>query len=230
MTPMTETRWLTREEQLTWRTFMLATNLLFEQFDRELRRGAAMPTTHYEVLVRLSEAPERRLRMAELAERSQSSRSHLSHIIARLETTGLVERAECPTDGRGAFAVLTDVGLAALEAAAPVHVESVRAHLFDQLDADQLKGLHEISQRLLDHLVSLQTCPLPRRSFWAIWRSPAAPSASARSRNPGNAVGRDLRQFSRERVRASAPAPPDPHRDLRATASAVTSDSSSTRR
>lgn len=135
---------------------MLATTLLFEQFDHELRRRARMPSTHYEVLVRLSEAPGRRLRMANLAERSQSSRSHLSHTVARLERLGWVERAECPTDGRGAFAVLTDVGFAALESAAPVHVESVRTHLFDQLDSAQLDELGTISERLLDHLLPLR--------------------------------------------------------------------------
>ncbi len=153
---MAETRWLDREEQRTWRTFMLATNLLFEQFDRELQRDASMTAPYYEVLVRLSEAPERRLRMSELADRSQSSRSRLSHTVARLEELGWVGRETCPSDRRGAFAVLTDVGLAALEAAAPLHVESVRTHLFDQLDAAQLKALRVISERLLDHLVSIR--------------------------------------------------------------------------
>lgn len=153
---MGEPRWLSRDEQRTWRTFMLATTLLFDQFDRDLRRSAGMPTTHYEVLVRLSEAPGRRLRMADLAERSQSSRSHLSHTVARLEGLGWVERAECPTDGRGAFAVLTAVGFDALESAAPFHVESVRTHLFDQLDSAQLDELEAISKRLLDRLLSLQ--------------------------------------------------------------------------
>jgi DNA-binding MarR family transcriptional regulator len=153
---MPETRWLDREDQRTWRTFMLATNLLFEQFDRELQRGASMPTTHYEVLVRLSEAPERRLRMSELANRSQSSRSRLSHTIARLEGAGWVAREACPSDRRGAFAVLTDTGFAALEAAAPIHVESVREHLFDQLDRRQLDELRAIGERILQHLVSIK--------------------------------------------------------------------------
>jgi DNA-binding MarR family transcriptional regulator len=153
---MAETRWLDREDQRTWRTFMLATRLLFEQFDRELQRGASMPTAHYEVLVRLSEAPQRRLRMSDLADRSQSSRSRLSHAIARLEEAGWVAREACPSDRRGAFAVLTDAGFAALEAAAPVHVESVRAHLFDQLDPRQLHELRTICERILQHLVAIK--------------------------------------------------------------------------
>ena len=153
---MSDTRWLNREDQRIWRTFMLATNLLFEQFDRELQRGAAMPAAYYEVLVRLSEAPGRRLRMSELANRSQSSRSRLSHTIARLEATGWVDRETCSSDRRGAFAVLTAAGFAALEAAAPIHVEGVRTHLFDQLTPRQLEQLRVISERILEHLVSVK--------------------------------------------------------------------------
>jgi len=153
---MSETRWLDREDQRTWRTFMLATQLLFEQFDRELQRGASMSAAHYEVLVRLSEAPGRRLRMSDLANRSQSSRSRLSHTIGRLEDVGWVTRETCPSDRRGAFAILTEDGFAALEDAAPVHVESVRTHLFDQLDDRQLDQLRTIGERILEHLVSIK--------------------------------------------------------------------------
>jgi DNA-binding MarR family transcriptional regulator len=162
---MSETRWLDGDEQRTWRTFMFANKLLFEQFDRDLRRGAAMPTTYYEVLVRLSEAPERRLRMSQLAERSQSSRSHLTHTITSLQRLGWVDRESCPTDRRGAFAVLTDTGFSALEGAAHVHVESVRSHLFDQLDSDQLEQLEVISEQLLRHLISLQEPPTAESSL-----------------------------------------------------------------
>jgi len=153
---MAETRWLDREDQRTWRTFMLATQLLFEQFDRELQGGAGMPAPYYEVLVRLSEAPGRRLRMSDLAARSLSSRSRLSHTIARLEDAGWVDRETCPSDRRGALAVLTDAGFAALEAAAPIHVESVRTHLFDQLEPRQLDELRTMCAQLLAHLVSIK--------------------------------------------------------------------------
>lgn len=135
---------------------MLATQLLFEQFDRELQRDASMSAAHYEVLVRLSEAPGRRLRMSALADRSQSSRSRLSHTIGRLEHAGWVARETCPSDRRGAFAVLTEDGFAALQAAAPVHVEGVRTHLFDQLDRSQLDELRMIGERILEHLVSIK--------------------------------------------------------------------------
>jgi DNA-binding MarR family transcriptional regulator len=135
---------------------MLATKLFQEQLERELDQGTDVPSSYYEVLVRLSEAPDRRLRMSDLADRSQSSRSRLSHSLARLETLGWIRRQACQSDRRGAFAVLTDRGFAALEAAAPVHVESVRAHLFDPLDSVQLDQLRAISERLLEHLVKVK--------------------------------------------------------------------------
>jgi DNA-binding MarR family transcriptional regulator len=152
---MAEPRWLDEDEQRTWRTFMVASQLLFEQLDRELQQETAISGSYYELLVRLSEAPGRRLRMSELADRSQSSRSRLSHTVARLEEAGWVNRERCPSDRRGSFAVMTDAGFAALEAAAPFHVESVRSHLFDQLDVVQLDELRKISEQLLNHLVAL---------------------------------------------------------------------------
>ncbi len=146
------TRWLNEDEQAVWRAFLEANLMLFDRLERELQRGSAMPHTYYEVLVRLSEAEGRRLRMSTLADRSQSSRSRLSHAVRRLEENGWVRREACPSDLRGAEAVLTDEGFAALEAAAPVHVESVREHLFDPLTAQQVAQLGEISSALRDHL------------------------------------------------------------------------------
>ena len=99
---MSDTRWLSDDEQQAWRSFLVATNLLYDQLDRELQRDAGFPHGYYEILVRLSEAPDRRLRMSQLAERSQSSRSRISHAVARLEETGWVRRESCPTDRRGA--------------------------------------------------------------------------------------------------------------------------------
>lgn len=144
--------WLSDEEQRTWRSFLGATRLLFDQLDRELQRDAGMTHADYEVLVRLSEAPATSLRMGELAERTGSSRSRLSHAVSRLEGAGWVRRDPCPTDGRGAVAVLTGRGAAALRDAAPGHVRGVRRHLFDQLDAPQRRALRTISDRVLGHL------------------------------------------------------------------------------
>jgi DNA-binding MarR family transcriptional regulator len=147
-----QTRWLDEREQRTWRAFVGATQLLFDQLDRELQRDAGMPHAYYQILATLSEAPGRALRMHELAARTRSSRSRLSHAVARLEARGWVGRESCPTDKRGQFAVLTEAGFAALAAAAPGHVEGVRAHLFDRLTGDQVRQLREISQAVLEPL------------------------------------------------------------------------------
>jgi DNA-binding MarR family transcriptional regulator len=146
------TRWLDPDEQRTWRTFLTASRALMDTLDRELQRDAGMPHAYYELLVRLSEAPERRLRMSELAEASGSSRSRLSHAVARLEASGWVRREDCPTDRRGQVAHLTDEGFAALAAAAPGHVEGVRRHLFDALSPAQIEQLRGISETLAERL------------------------------------------------------------------------------
>lgn len=146
------TRWLDEDEQQTWRAFLGATRLVFEQLDRELQRDAAIPHTYYEILVRLSEAPDRALRMSALADRSQSSRSRLSHAVARLESNGWVRRTSCADDKRGQIAHLTDEGFAALAAAAPGHVEGVRKHVFDPLTDAQIVQLREISTTMLEAL------------------------------------------------------------------------------
>ena len=143
------TRWLDDDEQRTWRAFLAATRLVFDQLDREMQRDNDMPHGYYEILVRLSEAPDRALRMSALADRSQSSRSRLSHAVARLEDNGWVRRESCPTDKRGQVARLTDEGFAALAAAAPAHVEGVRRHVFDPLTPEQVRQLREISTALV---------------------------------------------------------------------------------
>jgi DNA-binding MarR family transcriptional regulator len=143
-----ETRWLDAEEQRAWRAWLTATRALTDVLDHELQRDSGIPHTYYEILVRLSEAPDRTLRMSSLAESSNSSRSRLSHAVSRLEETGWVERRNCPTDRRGQLAVLTDEGFAALEAAAPGHVRGVREHLFDQLTPEQVHQLKEICEAI----------------------------------------------------------------------------------
>lgn len=142
-------RWLDAEQQRAWRSYLACTRLLQAQLDRELQRDSGIPHAYYEILVRLSEAPGLRLRMSELADASDSSRSRLSHAVARLEDAGWVRRESCRTDRRGSFARLTPEGLAALEGAAPSHVASVRRHMIDRLSPTQLGQLHEISETLL---------------------------------------------------------------------------------
>src|SRR4051812_49955517 len=146
---MTETRWLDPDEQRTWRAFLGATQLLFDQLDRELQRDAGMPHAYYEILVILSEAPDRTLRMSELAERTRSSRSRLSHAVARLEERGWIRREDCPTDRRGQIARLTDNGLDVLAGAAPGHVDAVRSYVIEALTVEQLGQLASIGQAIV---------------------------------------------------------------------------------
>ncbi len=148
-------RWLDEAERNTWLSWVFASRLLWEELERDLQRDAHMPYGYYEILVMLSESPGRARRMSDLAVATQSSRSRLSHAVARLEQSGWVRREGVQGDRRGAVAVLTDEGFAALAAAAPGHVESVRTHLFDLLSPEQLAALDGINTTLLEHLEPL---------------------------------------------------------------------------
>ena len=150
--PQDTVRWLDADEQHAWRAWLYSWMLLDDRLDRELTRETGISHAYYEILVQLSETEGRQLRMSELAERCLSSRSRLSHAVSRLEERGWVRRQVCAEDGRGQLAVLTDEGFAALEAAAPVHVESVRTHLFDQLSGEQIAAMRDIGETLLRHL------------------------------------------------------------------------------
>ena len=145
-------RWLTDDEQRTWRGWLALSGLLQSQVGSDLLADTGLSTADYQVLVNLSEAPDRRLRMAELASRIDWSKSRLSHQFARMEARGLVKREECPSDARGAFAVLTDHGMDEIRRAAPFHVESVRRHFVDLLEPTELQQLQAISSKVLDHL------------------------------------------------------------------------------
>ncbi|WP_091673103.1 MarR family winged helix-turn-helix transcriptional regulator [Amycolatopsis marina] len=158
---MSETRWLSDEEQRVWRSFNAAVSMLRAHLESQLQHDSGMPHTYYEVLVALSEAPEQTLRMSGLAEACQSSRSRLSHAVSRLEANGWVHRRSCPTDKRGALASLTPRGLAALQEAAPGHVEAVRSSLFDVLTPEQVTVLGEISTAIRNGLAS--ECELARQ-------------------------------------------------------------------
>ncbi|MFF6802310.1 MarR family transcriptional regulator [Streptomyces sp. NPDC012616] len=138
------TRWLTPEEQRAWRAYMAGYLLLEDAIDRHLQQEAGMPHLYYSILANLSESPERRLRMTDLAERLKITRSRLTYAVTRLEKDGLTRREECRWDKRGSVAVLTDEGLAVLEDVAPGHVETVRATLFDRLTPEQVGQLEEI--------------------------------------------------------------------------------------
>jgi DNA-binding MarR family transcriptional regulator len=155
----TETRWLSPAEQQAWRAFIGACRRLFAEVDGHLQLVAGIPHAYYEILVRLSEAPGRELRMTQLADASFSSKSRLSHAVARLEERGWIERAACPTDRRGQVARLTDEGFAALESAAASHVEQVRQLIFDQLTPLQVGQLQEISEAIDAGVESASSSP-----------------------------------------------------------------------
>jgi DNA-binding MarR family transcriptional regulator len=142
-------RWLSADEQAAWRSFLSAVALLNASVEAQLQHDSGLSHADYEILVRLSEAPNRALRMSELADRTLFSRSRLSHAVGRLERTGLVRREPYPDDRRGLCAVLTEQGFRALGGAAPGHVETVRRALFDALSPEQIEQLTRITQAVI---------------------------------------------------------------------------------
>ena len=143
------TRWLTEAEQGSWRAWLAMVRLLPAALDRDLRESFELTLPDYEVMVVLSEAPQRRVRMADLAEATFGSRSRTTHQITRMEAAGWVTRQKCEEDARGQWAMLTDEGWDLLVRAAPIHVESVRAHLLDVLGTDDFAALGDMCQRVL---------------------------------------------------------------------------------
>jgi len=138
-----EPRWLSDEDQCVWRQIIAVINLLPPVLDRELQRAHGLSTHDYQILVQLSEAPNQEVRLSDLAEATQQSKSRLSHQMTRMENAGLVARQNCPTDRRGAFAVLTEEGWRVLREAAPTHVDGVRRHLMDVMTPEQRRAVGE---------------------------------------------------------------------------------------
>lgn len=138
-----QVQWLNDNEQGWWRAYRDGTARLLDVLGHELERDTGLSLGEYEVLVRLSEAPERTLRMSELAGELAHSRSRLTHTIRRMETAGLVERTPCLQDARGVNCTMTPIGYERLVQAAPSHVMSVRAHLVDALTPEQMRALGE---------------------------------------------------------------------------------------
>jgi DNA-binding MarR family transcriptional regulator len=148
------TRWLTEHEQQLWRGWIAASMLLPDRLSRDLQEQHNLTGTDYQILVELSEHPDRRMRMSELADRTLMSRSRLSHQIDRMAKAGLVERAECAQDGRGMFAVLTPHGWDTIVSAAPDHVESVRRHLIDLLTPEEFEAFGQACRKIAEGLRS----------------------------------------------------------------------------
>jgi DNA-binding MarR family transcriptional regulator len=145
--------WLDEDQQAHWRAFRSGIALLNAALEHELSSSTGLSSHEYEVLVRLSEAPDRTMRMSELADGVVHSRSRLTHTIRRMEDAGLVARVACLEDARGVNCTMTDAGWDRLVAAAPLHVQSVRDHLVDVLTPAQLAALGDAMGTVRAHLV-----------------------------------------------------------------------------
>jgi DNA-binding MarR family transcriptional regulator len=135
-------------EQQAWRTFIESSWQLHTRLEEDLRDATGLSMNDYHVLVVLSETPERRLRMGELAGRLVFSPSRITYQINSMVKRGMVRKEACPEDGRGQEAVLTDEGMAALEAAAPLHLITVRDRFIDRLDADELAVIASVFDKV----------------------------------------------------------------------------------
>lgn len=148
-----DVHWLDAEQQRTWRAFLVGTTLLMDRLDRELRDQHRLSLPEYEIMVRLSEAPGHRMRMAVLADSVSHSRSRVTHTVTRMEGAGLVARDACVSDGRGVEAVLTEQGRRALAEAAPTHVAGVRRLLVDLVDDADLEAVGRVFDAVTDGLI-----------------------------------------------------------------------------
>jgi DNA-binding MarR family transcriptional regulator len=148
---MTGTQWLNSEQQVAWRAYLLGTARLMAKLDDDLHQFG-LGINDYEILVRLSDAPDRRLRMAELADRLHQSRSRLTHTVGRLEAAELVRRTSCKSDKRGVWAELTDAGMSLLEEAAPYHVAGVRENLVDLASPEDFAAVGRVFDAVSEHI------------------------------------------------------------------------------
>ncbi|MBP2477851.1 DNA-binding MarR family transcriptional regulator [Crossiella equi] len=154
---MTETQWLDETEQQAWRAFLRAHAELTARLSRQLLESD-LSYADFQVLVNLSELDEPRIRVLELAKSLNWEKSRMSHQLGRMEKRGLVTRAGCPEDRRGAFVELTPAGRTAIERAAPGHVAVVRKLMFDALDPEQVRVLGELCQQVLVN-IEASGCP-----------------------------------------------------------------------
>ena len=147
-----ETRWLNTEESAAWVRLIALAELLPGALDAQLLRDAGLTHFEYVALMSLADAPDRTMRMTELASRTNATLPRLSHVARRLEERGLIERFPCPTDRRATNATITRAGLDLLDSAAPGHVDTVRQNVLDALSAEQLEQLYQIAGAVLTRL------------------------------------------------------------------------------
>lgn len=149
---MDDTRWLDVDEQRAWLRLAGVMLKLAPALDSQLQRDAGMTHFEYLCLAMLSEAPDRELRMSDLAARVNASLSRLSHVVKKIEARGWVERFPCPDSRRVTMARLTDDGRSVLVAAAPGHVETVRSLVFDGLEPADVAALERIAGHVVDRI------------------------------------------------------------------------------
>ena len=149
--PANEPKWLNPREMKAWRSYIIASRRLLEALESDLD-GHDLSMPDYEVLAQLSDAPDRRMRMSELAEIAMLSKSRLSHRMKVMEKSGWVRREVCPDDKRGSFAVMTEKGWRAIVKAAPDHVASVRNRFVDNLTLKEQEELAKIFDRVTTKL------------------------------------------------------------------------------
>ena len=164
METIDEPQWLNAEERRAWLTLASVTMRLLPALDAQLRRAAGISHFEYQVLAALSEAPERTLRMSDLAVLAEGSLSRLSQVVARLEKKKWVRRTPDPTDGRYTLAILTDDGWDKIVATAPGHVNEVRRLVIDPLTNTQLNQLTNIGQRIVRAIDPADRCLTDRTS------------------------------------------------------------------
>jgi len=199
------TNWLTDEEQRAWRAYRRMVLLVDAEVARELNRDSGLSMPDYQVLSALSESPDLRCRLSELAINMQWSASRLSHHVSRMEQRRLVRRADCASDARGAFVVVTEQGLDAIRRAAPDHVASVRRHLIDLLTPEQVRALSEIGETVIGHFS--ENC-----QKWAAKAAPdcgGEPDASGQVATGGAASGGAGSDQAADAPGQSAKASPD---------------------
>lgn len=143
-----QTPWLSAQEEQLWRGWVQLNDEISTTLQREMQQDAKLSLSDYEVLVHLTDHPEGRLRVLDLARVLAWERSRVSHHLTRMERRGLVERRECAEDGRGAFIAVTEAGRAANQRAAPGHVAAVRRLVFDVLDAEEVTVLAAMIERM----------------------------------------------------------------------------------
>jgi DNA-binding MarR family transcriptional regulator len=165
---MTEIQWLAEDEERAWRALQFMQMRLEGELARQLGVDSGLSYPDYVVLVALTDRPDGRMRIFELAARLGWEKSRLSHHVARMSSRGLVTKEKCDADRRGAYVVITALGRKEIEAAAPGHVAAVRRLFIDRLTAGQLAALGDAAEAVLGGFEELAELPErstdPRRS------------------------------------------------------------------